>query len=55
MRLFRHDGSKFAASLRRNLYHRPDVSDVKDFDTAATKEKPRRNLAKRASSVGLGN
>ena len=35
----------------RKIAHRTDVSDVKDFGTATTKEKPRRNLAKRASSV----
>ena len=35
------------------IAHRTDVSDVKDFGTATTKEKPRRNLAKRASSVGM--
>ena len=38
--------------------HRTDVSDVKDFGTASTKvdgkaPKPRRNLAKRASGVGM--
>jgi deoxyhypusine synthase len=36
------------------IAHRTDVSNVKDFDTAATKEKPRRNLAKRATGVGMG-
>ena len=35
------------------IAHRTDVSDVKDFGTATPKEKPRRNLAKRASSVGM--
>ena len=36
------------------IAHRTDVSDVKDFGIATTKEKPRRNLAKRSSSVGMG-